>query len=238
MQVFLGLIFNNDPVGTSGSILLSPEESKHCIKVLRKKVGDTIQVIDGKGNFYATEITHSNPEACVVKILSKKQIAVNKNYRLHIAISPTKNPDRIEWMVEKCTELGVDEFSFIVCKRTEKPTIKLERLQKIAESAVKQSVQGFFPIINEAVSLKEFISVHKNSEEKKYIAHCVDEAKTDIKNILTPSKNIILIGPEGDFTEEEIKLTLENNFRSLSLGETRLRTETAGLFVAGAFKAL
>jgi len=233
MQIFLGLTFNAD-----GSILLSTEESRHCVKVLRHKKGDVINVIDGKGNFYTAELTETNPEACKAKIVSKKQIALNKNYRLHIAISPTKNTDRIEWMLEKCTELGVDEFSFIVCKRTEKPTVKMERLQKIAESAVKQSVQGIIPILNNVVSFKEFIAHPKKPDEKKYIAHCIDETKIDIKNILSPSKNIILIGPEGDFMEEEIKTALENGYSALSLGENRLRTETAALFAASAFKTL
>jgi 16S rRNA (uracil1498-N3)-methyltransferase len=232
MQIFLALKFDVD-----GNILLSPEESKHCVKVLRKKSGDIIHVIDGKGNLYEAELFETDPQACKVKIINKKQVAVNKNYRLHIAISPTKNPDRIEWMVEKCTEMGVDEFSFIVCKRTEKPTVKLERLQKIAESAVKQSIQGIIPIINNAVSFKEFITLSKSTDAKKYIAHCVEETKIDLKNIISPSKNIILIGPEGDFTEEEIKLALESGYGAISLGETRLRTETAGLFVAAGFKA-
>ncbi len=233
MQIFLGLRFDSE-----GNAFLSLEESKHCVKVLRHKKGEVINIIDGKGNFYTAELTETNPEACKAKIISKKQIAVNKNYRLHIAISPTKNPDRIEWMLEKCTELGVDEFSFIVCKRTEKPTVKLDRLQKIAESAVKQSVQGIIPVLNNVVTFKEFIEQHKNSNEKKFIAHCADETKIDIKSILSPTKNIILIGPEGDFMEEEIKLALENGYTALSLGETRLRTETAALFAAGAFKAL
>jgi 16S rRNA (uracil1498-N3)-methyltransferase len=231
MQIFLGQTFTAD-----GNITLSPEESKHCTKVLRHKKGDVINVIDGKGNFYTAELLDTNPESCQAKIVSKKSIADSKNYRLHIAISPTKNPDRIEWMLEKCTEMGVDEFSFIVCKRTEKPTVKIERLQKIAESAVKQSIQGIIPIINNTVPFKEFIAQHKNSADKKYIAHCVDETKTEIKNILSPSQNIILIGPEGDFTEDEIKLAIDFGFNALSLGESRLRTETAGLFVAAAFK--
>ena len=234
MQIFLGLLFD----ANNGSILLSPDESKHCIKVLRHKKGDLLNVIDGKGNLFSTELVETNPEACVVKIISKKQIAGNRKYRLHIAISPTKNPDRIEWMIEKCTELGVDEFSFIVCKRTEKPTVKLERLQKIAESAVKQSIQGIIPILNNVVPFKEFVALNKNTEEKKHIAHCIDDTKTDLKDILIPSKNIILIGPEGDFMPEEVKLALENGFQPLSLGETRLRTETAGLFAAGAFKTV
>jgi 16S rRNA (uracil1498-N3)-methyltransferase len=232
MQVFLGLDFDND-----GNILLSPEESRHCIKVLRRKKGEQIKVIDGKGNFYIAALFDTNPEACKAKIISKEVVAATKSYRLHIAISPTKNPDRIEWMLEKCTELGVDEFSFIVCKRTEKPTVKLERLQKIAESAVKQSIQAVIPKINDAVSFKEFISAHKNTATQKYIAYCGEETKTDMKSILSEKDVLVLIGPEGDFTEEEIKLALGNGFTALSLGETRLRTETAGLFVAAGFKS-
>jgi 16S rRNA (uracil1498-N3)-methyltransferase len=230
MQIFLGLKID------VGSILLSPDESKHCTKVLRHKRGDKINVIDGKGNFYEAELFDINPEACKAKILSAKQIGLKKNYNLHIAISPTKNPDRIEWMVEKCTEMGVDEFSFVVCKRTEKPTVKTERLQKIVESAVKQSVQGIIPKINNVVPFKDFIALHIKSVEKKYIAHCIDEKKKDIKEILHPSKNIILIGPEGDFMPEEIKFAIENGFEAISLGESRLRTETAGLYAAAAFK--
>ncbi len=231
MQIFLGLLFN-----ANGDILLSAEESKHCIKVLRHKLGDTINVIDGKGNFYEAEITDANPQNCTAKIKSKKQIGINKPYYLHIAVSPTKNPDRIEWMVEKCTEMGVDEFSFIVCKRTEKTGAKIERFTKIAESAVKQSVQGIIPKLNKAVSFKDFIAAQKNADSKKFIAHCIEESKIELKNILTQKKVLALIGPEGDFTEEEIKSALENNFEALSLGESRLRTETAGLFVAAGFK--
>ncbi|HXB41308.1 MAG TPA: 16S rRNA (uracil(1498)-N(3))-methyltransferase [Bacteroidia bacterium] len=233
MQVFLGLLFNEN-----GDILLSAEESRHCIKVLRHNAGDVINIIDGKGNFYEAEITSANPQNCTAKIKSKKQIGLSKPYYLHIAISPTKNPDRIEWMIEKCTEMGVDEFSFIVCKRTEKTGAKIDRFKKIAESAVKQSVQGIIPKLNEAIVLKDFIALQKNSIAKKYIAHCLEENKTELKNILAEKNILVLIGPEGDFTEEEIKLALSDNFEALSLGQSRLRTETAGLYTAAAFKTL
>jgi 16S rRNA (uracil1498-N3)-methyltransferase len=230
LQIFFANIFTD-----TDTILLSAEESKHCIRVLRHKNGDVIHVIDGKGNFYETEITDANPQKCSVKILHKKQISAPKKYHLHIAISPTKNADRIEWMLEKCTELGVDAFSFIICKRTEKTGVKTERLKKIAESAVKQSIQAMLPVINEAQTFKEFISQHKNTPNK-YIAHCLEKDKTELKNILQNPNTLVLIGPEGDFTEDEIKLALDTNFTPLSLGSTRLRTETAGLYVAAAFK--
>lgn len=230
MQIFFANIFTD-----ADTILLSAEESKHCIRVLRHKNGDVIHVIDGKGNFYETEITDANPQKCSVKILHKKQISSPKKHHLHIAISPTKNADRIEWMLEKCTELGVDEFSFIICKRTEKTGVKIDRLKKIAESAVKQSIQAILPLINEAQTFKDFIIKHTNTSSK-YIAHCLEEDKTDLKNILQNSDSLILIGPEGDFTEEEIKLALGNKFLPLSLGSSRLRTETAGLYAAAAFK--
>lgn len=195
-----------------------------------------INVIDGKGNLYETEITHADPQNCTARIINKKQIAAPKPYRLHIAISPTKNIDRIEWMVEKCTELGVDEFSFIICKRTEKTGIKTERLKKITESAVKQSIQTILPVINEALSFKDFVS-KQSGASSKHIAHCIEEEKAGLNAILQNPSSIVLIGPEGDFTEDEIKLALQNNFKALSLGNSRLRTETAGLYVAAAYKA-
>jgi 16S rRNA (uracil1498-N3)-methyltransferase len=230
LQIFFANIFTDE-----NTLLLSAEESKHCIRVLRHKNGDTINLIDGKGNFYEAEITDANPQKCSVKISSKKHIAVAKPYYLHIAISPTKNADRIEWMLEKCTELGIDEFSFIICKRTEKTGVKIERLKKISESAVKQSIQAILPVINEAQAFKDFVLKHKNTTPK-YIAHCLEEDKTDLKNTLQNPKSLILVGPEGDFTEDEIKLAIENKFQPLSLGNTRLRTETAGLYAAAAYK--
>lgn len=230
MQIFFANTFINPE-----TILLSAEESKHCIRVLRHKAGDIIHVIDGKGNSFETEIIDDNPQKCAVKILSKKQIASSKKYHLHIAISPTKNADRIEWMLEKCTELGVSEFSFIICKRTEKTGIKTERFKKIAESAVKQSMQALLPVIHEVQNFKDFISKNRNHEHK-YIAHCLEKEKTKLKDVLLHDTALLLIGPEGDFTEDEINVALENGFIPLSLGNTRLRTETAGLFAAAAFK--
>jgi 16S rRNA (uracil1498-N3)-methyltransferase len=231
MQVFFANIFTS-----VDTIELSAEESKHCIRVLRHKAGDRIHVIDGKGSFYETEIIEADVQNCLVKIISKKQIASPKKYHLHIAISPTKNADRIEWLLEKCTELGVDEFSFIICKRTEKTGVKIDRLKKIAESAVKQSIQTVLPVINEVQNFKDFITKTQGITPNKYIAHCLEEDKTELKNILPNSNSLILIGPEGDFTEDEIKSAFKNGFLALSLGTNRLRTETAGLYVAAFFK--
>jgi 16S rRNA (uracil1498-N3)-methyltransferase len=232
MQVFLGASFSEN-----GEILLSAEESKHCIKVLRHKKGDVIHVIDGKGNFFDAELVVTDPQQCRARILSKKQIGINKPYYLHIAISPTKNPDRIEWLIEKGTELGVDEFSFVICKRTEKTGTRIDRFQKIAESAVKQSIQAVIPKLHDGVLFKDFIAQHKNTSAKKYVAHCLEDKKKDLKEVSTEKSILILIGPEGDFTPDEIKLALENGFEALTLGESRLRTETAGLFVAAGLKA-
>jgi 16S rRNA (uracil1498-N3)-methyltransferase len=231
LQLFLANIFVD-----GDTLLLSAEESKHCIKVLRHKNGDVINVIDGKGNFYEAEITDANPQTCSAKIIRKKPPREPKPYNLHLAISPTKNADRIEWMLEKCTEFGVDEFSFIICKRTEKTGVKTERLKKIAESAIKQSIQAMLPVINEAQSFKDFVT-KQQSASSKYIAHCAEDDKTELKDAVLKVKNLILIGPEGDFTEDEIKLAADNHFKPLSLGNTRLRTETAGLYAAAAYKS-
>ena len=231
MQIFFANMFTD-----VNTIILSPEESKHCIKVLRHKTGDIIHVIDGKGNFYETEIVEAEAQKCLVKIIHTKQIASPKKYHLHIAISPTKNADRIEWMLEKCTELGVDEFSFIICKRTEKTGVKTERLRKIAESAVKQSIQTVLPVINEAQTLKDFILKSQSTSSSKYIAHCQEENKIELNSVLKNSNSLILIGPEGDFTKEEIDIAFKNGFQALSLGNSRLRTETAGLYVAAVLK--
>lgn len=230
MQLFLAHSFTEQ-----GEIVLSAEESKHCVKVLRHKAGDVIHVIDGVGNLYTAEITDPNAQRCVARITAKEHIGNRKPYRLHIAISPTKNPDRIEWLVEKGTELGVDEFSFVLCKRTEKTGVKTERFKKIAESAVKQSVQGLIPKINEKIVFKDFIQAEVSGGAQRFIAHCMDAQKVQLNRILQERKVLVLIGPEGDFSDDEVTLAQINGFMPLSLGEARLRTETAGLLVAAAF---
>ena len=190
--------------------------------------------MDGKGGLYEGSIINPNPQQCSVQIVSRQVITDSKKHRLHIAISPTKNPDRIEWMLEKCTELGVDTFSFLLCKRTEKSGLKRDRLQKILESASKQSLRSFLPVLNEVVGFQDFVK--QIGSGSAYIAHCIKGNKKELQDTFTNTEIYILIGPEGDFTEEEINYALLNGVQPRSLGASRLRTETAALYVAAAFK--
>jgi 16S rRNA (uracil1498-N3)-methyltransferase len=214
---------------------LTEEESLHCAKVLRKKVGDEITVIDGSGTFFKARLEIVGQKKCVAEILERKS-SRPRNYYLHLAIAPTKQIDRIEWMLEKCVEIGIDEISFIQCKNSERVNVKIERMKKIVESAVKQSMQANLPKINELSSFKDVL---KNTADQKFIAHCEASEKTNIRKIsFVNKKSLILVGPEGDFTSEEIKLAKENNFLALDLGENRLRTETAGLYICQAISIL
>jgi 16S rRNA (uracil1498-N3)-methyltransferase len=210
--------------------VLTPEESWHCCKVLRKKQGDPIRIIDGKGNFYDGTLDVVSEKRCTAVISAGPVKQAARNYYLHLAIAPTKQIDRIEWMIEKCVEIGIDEISFIQCKNSERVVIKHERILKIVESAVKQSLQAAIPKINELMPFKEFIS--KNKLDQNLIAHCFDSERQSIKTMeFGNKKTLVLIGPEGDFTKEETKEAEEQGFVSADLGENRLRTETAGLFV-------
>lgn len=217
---------------TGNSAILSEEESWHCVKVLRKKAGDAISLIDGKGGYYEARITDAHPKACSVEITAAQHEFKKRDYHLHVAIAPTKNMDRIEWFAEKAVEIGVDEISFILCQTSERKVIKIERVIKVVESAVKQSVQAYMPVVNEIVPLKKFIEAQQTAAAVKLIAHCTEENTAGIKQLVAPGKNAVcLIGPEGDFSKEEIALAFNNGFSGLNLGANRLRTETAGLYV-------
>ncbi|MFN4234908.1 MAG: 16S rRNA (uracil(1498)-N(3))-methyltransferase [Bacteroidia bacterium] len=208
--------------------LLNEEESKHCVKVLRLKEKDIIYLVDGNGGFYKAAISSISGKQCLLKVIEKHNEFGKRNYRLHVAIAPTKNIDRIEWFVEKATEIGIDEITPIICQRSERKIIKTERLEKIAVSAMKQSVKAYLPKINEAASFNDFIK--KQNASLKCIAHCLPENKQELKSIIQSSNDvIILIGPEGDFTSQEIDLAIKHNYIPVSLGESRLRTETAGI---------
>lgn len=211
---------------------LSEDESKHCIRVLRLVTGNQIVLIDGKGGWYNAIITDENPKRCVVKIVEVEQKKGDKNFHLHIAIAPTKNNDRMEWFIEKATETGIDEVSLIECKNSERNTVKTERLEKVAVSAIKQSLKAYLPQINELIAFTKFIDSVKNFKGQKYIAHCNEAiGKVHLKTLYTKGEEVlILIGPEGDFTPEEVKLALSNGFKEISLGDSRLRTETAALY--------
>lgn len=218
------LFYLEDP---KDEIILSAEESKHATKVLRKKEGDILNFTDGKGNLYKAEITIADTRKCRLTILSSEQKEKQHNYHLHIAIAPTKHMDRFEWFLEKATEIGIDEITPIICSRSERKIIKKERGSRILLSAMKQSLKYHLPKLNEAVSLTNFLK--KKIDGKKYIAHCENGEKKDLKTINKTEKTIILIGPEGDFSPKEIELALENQFKAVNLATNRLRTETAGI---------
>lgn len=223
------LFYNPNISDTATEVTFDKEESRHIIKVLRMKEGDTFKITNGKGSFFNSEIINANPKACLVKILSEK-IQPPLPYQLHLAVAPTKLNDRYEWFLEKATEIGISEITPIICDHSERKIIKPERYEKILQSAMKQSLKAYLPILNEAVSFKDFINSKKSSEDLKCIAHCEETDKKSLKSVLNPNqKIIILIGPEGDFSIEEIKLAQNSGFIPVTLGESRLRTETAAV---------
>lgn len=209
-------------------VILNETESKHAIRVLRLKEGDEIQLIDGKGGFYKSKITEANPKKCQLSIIDSQTKFGKKDFHLHIAIAPTKNIDRTEWFLEKCTEIGIDEITPIISEHSERKVIKPERLEKILVSAMKQSVKAYLPQFNELTTFSNLLKLA--DEPKKFIAHCNPGEKEHLKNKVNPGDNVlILIGPEGDFSIEEVDMAEKYGFESISLGNSRLRTETAGV---------
>jgi 16S rRNA (uracil1498-N3)-methyltransferase len=222
------LFYTPDIDAASSTYYLNEEESKHCVRVLRLHAGDKIQLIDGKGNFYTAAITDAHPKKTQLQIISVQSDFNKRNHYLHIAIAPTKNIERLEWFLEKATEIGIDEISLIICQRSERKEAKAERLNKIITSAIKQSIKAWHPVLNEPVAFNKLIS--GPFEGQKFIAHCETGDKLNLKDELKPSgRYLILIGPEGDFTPKEIDNALNNDFKAITLGESRLRTETAAL---------
>ena len=212
---------------TNNHFTLSSEESKHIIKVLRKKEGDVIHFTDGKGNLLISEIVTSNIKKTQVRIIEKISKEKEHNYSLHIAISPTKNIDRFEWFLEKSCEIGIDEITPLICDRSERKVIKLNRCNRILLSAMKQSLKFNLPKLNEPITFLNFIN--KKYKEQKFIAHCQNRTKINLKNLNIEKNILVLIGPEGDFSQNEINKAISNKFSPISLGESRLRTETAGV---------
>ena len=208
-----------------GTHHLNIEESRHCVKVLRKNSGDVIHLIDGCGGFYEVMINIASQKKVGFEVI-KTWEEEKRPYKLHIGIAPTKNIDRFEWFLEKVTEIGIDEITPLFCDRSERKSIKKERLVKIILSATKQSLKAKTPQLNDAISFREFIS--KQYDSQTLIAHCEDQSKESLKNIAS-SNSTLLIGPEGDFSPEEIRLANERQFQSIHLGNARLRTETAGI---------
>ena len=211
---------------------LPEEEATHALRVLRLKAGDEMMLMDGKGNYYRAEVTLAHTHHCCYAI--KDVLLQERQWKgsVHLAIAPTKMMDRIEWMVEKAVEIGVDELSFLDCQFSERRIVKLPRIEKIVISAVKQSRKAWMPQVNEIKSFDDFINTI--STEHKYIAHCYDEIpRTYLFDELRLSSDtcdaVVMIGPEGDFSIDEVRRAMDKGFKSVHLGTSRLRTETAGL---------
>ncbi len=212
---------------------LSEEESAHCVRVLRYDRGDTILLTDGRGTTYTARITNPHPKHCEFEIVSQEQQLRSHPFHLHIAIAPTKNMERLEWMVEKCTEIGIDEITPLLCRFSERKTLRTDRLEKIILSAAKQSLTPYLPVLHELTDYETFMREYAagcHTETDKFIAHCYKEDKRLLKDLIVPGRDVlVLIGPEGDFSEKEVQTALAEGFRPVSLGNSRLRTETAGV---------
>ncbi len=211
-----------------GINVLSPEESHHCARVLRISKEEDASFIDGEGSFAIGKIIQAHPRKTIIEIQEIQTNFQKRPYYLHIAIAPTKNIDRFEWFLEKAVEIGVDEISPLLCERSERRTLKTARLNKRILSAMKQSINAYKPRLNELTSFKLFLNQIK--ETNTYIAHYDQDIPPQFKDQpLSNSSSLILIGPEGDFSPTEVELALDKNIKQVSLGSTRLRTETAGL---------
>ena len=209
---------------------LTDDEAFHAAKVLRLREGEMVQVTDGKGSWFESKVRQITPKRCDLQIIQQTSYEP-RLYSIEIALAPTKNLDRIEWFVEKATEIGIDKISFFYTKHSERRTMKLERLQKIAVSAMKQSLQAYLPEIVEVGDFDKWILKSSNSATQKFIAHLPNDLIPEhlLKKAIPRQSYTVLIGPEGDFTDAEIRLTQQNGFQMVTLGNTRLRTETAAL---------
>lgn len=225
MQLFYNQHISED----TKQFTFDKDESRHIVRVLRKKEGDILYITNGNHYLFTVEIVIASDKKCIVTIIKKEEKKSSRNYYLHVAIAPTKNNDRLEWFLEKATEIGIDEITPIICKNSERKIVKTERLAKIIQAAMKQSLQYKLPKLNEPVKFSEFIQQKLSSQ--LFIAHCEDDAKKNTlkDGIDLASSYTILIGPEGDFSTDEIKKSLSQKFIPITLGNTRLRTETAGL---------
>ena len=210
---------------------LSEEESGHCVRVLRYSVGDEILITDGKGATYTARITNPHPKHCDFEIISREKQKPHHNFHLHIAIAPTKNIERMEWAIEKCVEIGVDEITPLLCRFSERKQLRTDRLEKIILSAAKQSLTPFLPVLHELTPYEEFISRQKPAVSyQRFIAHCYKDEKRFLKDEIEQGRDVlVLIGPEGDFSEKEVADALALGFIPVSLGNSRLRTETAAV---------
>lgn len=214
---------------TENIYTLDENESKHCIRVLRMVKGTGVRLFDGKGNLYEGIISNPDSKKCTISITGIIKDFEKRNYHLHIAISPLKNPERFDWFIEKSVEIGVDEITPLICRNTEKPGIKTERVNNLIISAMKQSLKATKTVLNDPCFFIDFINL--DVKGIRMIAHCNDSFKrSKISEVYSKNDNaLILIGPEGDFSEEEIKSATSNGFNPVHLGRSRMRTETAGI---------
>ncbi|TNF72019.1 MAG: 16S rRNA (uracil(1498)-N(3))-methyltransferase [Bacteroidetes bacterium] len=203
------------------------EESRHIVKVLRKNQGDTLQITNGKGYLFSAEITTADPKRCSAKVLSSTK-TIPPRSELHLAVAPTKRLERFQWFLEKATEIGISEITPILCRRSERKKLSMDRLQRVMQEAMKQSLRTMLPRLNDPVPYEDFL--RQEHGELRFIAHCERDEKLDLKRRVAANRDVvILIGPEGDFTRPEIDGAYERGFLPVSLGESRLRTETAAL---------
>ena len=224
-------LFYNPAISSEDKEVIFPkDESKHIVKVLRKQEGDNLNITNGKGFLFSAEIIEANHNKCKAKITAVEQER-DKKYHIHLAVAPTKMNDRFETFLEKATEIGLDKITPIICDHSERKVVKINRFERVLQSAMKQSLHYSIPEISEAISFQEFIQQEQN--EQKFIAHCEENDKKSLQKELEPGKNYtILIGPEGDFSSEEIKSAIKAGFIPVTLGNTRLRTETAAIVAA------
>jgi 16S rRNA (uracil1498-N3)-methyltransferase len=222
MQIFYSpVIVNNETV-------LDESESKHAVRVLRLGAGSQVMLYNGSGGIFLGEITDAHPRKCRIRILENEHPDSHNAFQLHLAIAPTKNMDRLEWFLEKATEIGVGEITLLLCDHSERKSVKADRLEKKLISAMKQSGNAFLPKLNPMIPFGEFIRITGSAQ--KFIAHCHPGEKPHLKNALGKTDEfLVIIGPEGDFSEPEVEQAKAHGFREISLGNSRLRTETAGI---------
>jgi len=225
----MNLFYHPNSSAADKQIVFEKEESRHITKVLRNSEGDVLHITNGNGQLFTATLTLVGPKksfATITEVNDREPLP----YRLHMAVAPTKNNDRFEWFLEKATEIGIDTITPIICDHSERKVIKPERFERIIESAMKQSLKAYKPTLEPAVSFAELVKQYQNTVVNKYIAHCQDLPTKLLKTVLQPKKDLlILIGPEGDFSHKEVEIASENGFLGVSLGSSRLRTETAAI---------
>lgn len=216
--------------------MLDEAESKHAIRVLRLLKGEKVVMVDGLGTWYEAVIEEDHPKRCLLSILTREEKHQALEYKLHLAVAPTKNIERFEWFLEKATEIGITEITPLLCQRSERKQVKMDRLERILVSAMKQSLKAYKPILNDPMSFEEFMDLeHKGT---RGIAHCMESKRVGIEALGNSGAYTLMVGPEGDFTEQELSKALEVGFAPFHLGSSRLRTETAAVYITAAISIL